>query len=109
MPAILDEAAFEALLDSGDFDTAARQLFAPPTRVLIETSADDSPLRAVVCCPILKRPVDSTGETAAAAIVSAWTKWLVSLRLEYGSDLEDQPAPVETGSLPVCKSVCPGT
>lgn len=108
MPPILDEDAFEALLESGDFDTAARKLLAPPTTLLVETSAHDSPPRAVIGCAILKRPVDGKGDTAAAAILEAWAKWLVTLRLEFGSDLDLDPAPVSSGPDPICKSACPG-
>lgn len=108
MPSILEEGAFEALLESGDFDTAARQLFFPPTTLLIETSADGKPLRAVVGCVILKRSVDGTGDTAAAAILDAWAKWLITLRLEFGSDLDDDPIPESSGPYPICKSACPG-
>ena len=108
IPPLFDEDAFEALLESGDFDTAARLLFVSPTTVFIETSSDDSPLRAVIACARLKRAVDGTGETAAAAILDAWAKWLVTLRLEFGSDLEDDPAPVSSGPYPICKSACPG-
>jgi hypothetical protein len=106
LPQVLEEGAFEALLEAGEFDTAARQLFAPPTTLLIETSADESPLRAVIGCAILGRPVDGTGETAAAAILDAWAKWLVTLRLEFGSALDDDP--VKSGPYPICKSACPG-
>jgi hypothetical protein len=106
LPPLLDDDAFETLLEAGEFDTAARQLFAPPTTLLIETSADGSPLRAVIGCVILRRPVDGTGETAAAAILDAWAKWLVTLRLEFGSDLDDGPA--KSGPYPICKSACPG-
>jgi hypothetical protein len=108
MPRSLEEEAFEALLDSGDFDAAARQLFASPTTLLVETSVDGSPVRAVVGCAILKRPVDGKGDTAAAAILEAWAKWLVTLRLEFGADLDDDPAPVSSGPFPICKSACPG-
>lgn len=107
MPWILGEDAFETLLESGEFDTAARQLFVQPTTVLIETSADDDPLRAVVGCAILKRPVEGTGDTAAAAMLDAWVKWLVTLRLEFGSDLNDDPIPESSGPYPICKSACP--
>lgn len=108
MPPVLEEDAFEALLASGDFDSAARQLFGPPTALLIETRADGSPLRAIVGCPILKRPVDGAGDSAAAAMLDAWARWLVTLRLEFGSDLDDDPAPVSSGPYPICKTVCPG-
>ncbi len=107
MPSLLEESAFEALLESGDFDAAARQLFAPPTKLLIETSSNERPLRAVIRCAILRRPVDSTADTAAAAILGAWAKWLITLRLEFGSDLEDNPTPISDGH-PICKSACPG-
>lgn len=107
MPSILEEEAFETLLESGNFDAAARQLFAPPTTVFIETSVGDSP-RAVVGCAILKRPVDGTGETAAAAILDSWAKWLVTLRLEFGSDLDDDPVPASPAPIPICRSACPG-
>jgi len=108
MPPILDEDAFEALLEAGDYDTAARQLFVTPTTLLIETSVDERPLRAVIGCAILKRPVDGTGESAAAAMLDAWAKWLVTLRLEFGSDLDDDPVPVSRAPIPICKSACPG-
>ena len=108
MPSILEEDAFEALLESGDFDAAARQLFAPPTTLLIETSLGDSPPRAVVGCAILKRPVDGTGETAAGAILDAWAKWLLMLRLEYGSDLDDDPIPTSSAPIPICRTASPG-
>jgi hypothetical protein len=107
MPSVVDESAFEALLESGDFDTAARQLFAPSATLLIETSSDDSPLRAIVGCPILNRSVDGTGDSTAAAILSAWANRLVTLRLEFGSELLDDPAPVGAGPDPICQRACP--
>ena len=108
MPSILEEDAFEALLESGNFDAAARQLFALPTTLLIETSQGDSAPRAVVGCAILKRPVDGTGETAADAILDAWAKWLLVLRLEFGSDLDDDPVPTSSEPIPICRTACPG-
>lgn len=108
MPPVLEEDAFEALLEAGDFDSAARHLFDAATALLIETRADGSPLRAVVGCPILKRSVDGAGDSAAAAMLDAWARWLVSLRLEFGSDLDDDPAPVSSGPYPVSRTACPG-
>jgi hypothetical protein len=108
MPSILDEDTFEALLEAGDFDTAARQLFAAPTTLFIETRSDDPSLRAVIGCAILKHPVDGAGNTAAAAILDAWTRWLFTLRLEFGSDLDDDPVPASPAPVPICKSACPG-
>jgi hypothetical protein len=57
---------------------------------------------------MLKRPVDGIGETAAGAILDAWAKWLLTLRLEFGSDLEDHPVPASSDPTPICRSVCPG-
>jgi hypothetical protein len=108
MPSILEENAFEALLESGNFDAAARQLFAPPTTLLIETSQRDNPPRAMVGCAILKRPVEGSGETAAAAILDAWAKWLLTLRLEFGSDLDYDPVAASPAPIPICRTACPG-
>ena len=103
---VLDEDAFEALLESGELDVAARQLFVPPTTLLIEARADGQPQRAVVGCPILKRPVDGRGETVAGAILAAWANWLITLRLEYGSDLDDDPVPASRPQMAACEGVC---
>ena len=91
MPTILDEDAFEALLESGNLDSAARQLFVPAMPLLVETSLAGEPARAEVDCPLLRRRVEGRGETPASAILCVWANWLVSLRLAYGTALDDQP------------------
>lgn len=106
MPEIRNEDQFESLLESGDLDTAARELFGPTTKLLVETSADDESLRAVVSCAILKRSVDGRGACVASASLSAWANWLVSLRLEFGTALDDEPIADE--GCPDDKCTCHG-
>jgi len=82
----LDPDAFEALLDAGDFDTAARDLVAPPAALSVEL--DSTPLvHAVISCTILKKTVHGTGDTIAEAVLSAWTRCLLALRTKFGEDL----------------------
>lgn len=89
----LDEDVFEALLEAGEFDTAARHLVAQPTALSVDQDPD-GPIRAVIGCVILKRAIHGTGETVAAAVLDAWTTYLLALRTEFGADLlrlADQP------------------
>lgn len=97
----LDEDAFEALLEAGELDTAARHLVAQPTALTIDEDPD-GPVRAVISCVILQRAIHGTGETVATAVLDAWTTCLLALRTEFGADLLsladqaphiDQPAP----------------
>lgn len=89
----LNEDAFEALLDAGEWDTAARHLVAQPTALSVEQDSD-GPVRAVISCVILKRAIHGHGDTVAAAVLDAWTTCLLALRTEFGADLvklPDQP------------------
>jgi hypothetical protein len=89
----LDEDGFEALLEAGEFDTAARYLVAQPTALSIDQEPS-GPIRAVISCAVLNRAIHGRGETVAAAVLNAWTSCLLSLRAEFGADLislEDQP------------------
>jgi len=89
----LDEGTFEALLEAGEFDTAARHLIAQPTSLSIEENAD-RPFQAVISCVILKRAICGSGDTVATAVLDAWTTCLLALRTEFGTDLvslSDQP------------------
>lgn len=105
LPQAVDEDLFEALLEAGDCDTAARHLFGPHTALSVETLADDGAFRAIVGCAFLKQPVEGFGDTPATAMLDAWSKWLVTLRLEFGSDLEADPA-AGFGTPSSVKSVC---
>jgi hypothetical protein len=82
----LNEAAFEALLDRGEFDNAARHLVAQPTALSVN-EGQDGPVRATIRCIILKRAIDGTGDTVATAVLAAWTTCLLALRTEFGADL----------------------
>lgn len=82
----LDEGAFEALLDAGELDTAARHLIAQPTALSVEHNPK-GPIRAVISCVILKRAIDGCGDSVATAVLDAWTTCLLALRTEFGADL----------------------
>lgn len=89
----LDEDVFEALLEAGKFDTAARHLIAQPTALSVDQDPD-GPVRAVISCVILGRAIQGSGETVATAVLDAWTTCLLALRTEFGADLlslPDQP------------------
>ena len=89
----LEEDAFEALLEAGEFDTAARHLIARPTALTVNQDGDD-PVRATIKCVILDRTVHVAGDTVATAVLAAWTTCLLALRDEFGADLlslPDQP------------------
>jgi len=76
----IDEQRFEALLESGDFDTAARHLVAPAGALSIGRTADATALEATIRCPVLKCAVVGRGETVANAVIDAWTAHLLALR-----------------------------
>jgi len=89
----LEEEVFEALLEAGEYDTAARHLVAQPTALSVDKDPD-GPIRVVISCVILKRAIQGTGESVAAAVLDAWTTCLLALRTEFGADLvrlTDQP------------------
>ena len=89
----LEEKAFEALLQAGEFDTAARHLVAQPTALHVE-EASDGRVQAMISCVILRRVIRGSGDTIATAVLDAWTTCLLALRTEFGADLVsliDQP------------------
>ena len=97
----LDEDGFEALLEAGKFDVAARHLVARPTALSVG-QASSGPVRATISCVILKQTVHGTGDSVAAAILAAWTSCLLALRDEFGADLlslPDQPLPADQFAL----------
>ena len=91
----IDEEGFEALLDSGDFDTAARHLIGQPTALSVEAEQNEVKFRATISCPILGRAISCSAETVASAILAAWTTCLLGLRSEYGADLLSGPRQLE--------------
>ena len=82
----LEEETFEALLDAGDLDTAARHLIAQPTALTVKQEQGGS-VEAIISCVILKRAIHGSGDTVAAAVLDAWTTCLLALRDTYGADL----------------------
>lgn len=82
----VDEEIFEALLEAGQYDAAARHLVAQPTALSVD-EIPGVPVRATISCAILGRAVRGKGDSVAAAILVAWTTCLLALRAEYGGDL----------------------
>ena len=73
----IDEEGFEALLDAGDFDTAARHLVGQPTALSIDADQGKSKFKATINCSILGRAIRGSGETVAIAVLDAWTTCLI--------------------------------
>ena len=80
----IDETDYEALLEAGDLEAAARRLVAAPT-LTVSTQSHPNGVDAVIKCSTLKRAVLGTGDTPAAAILQAWANCLSELREECGS------------------------
>ena len=83
----IEEEGFEALLEAGDFDAAARHLIAQPAALAVDEDAGEACVRATISCVILNRAIDRTGDTVASAVLAAWTTCLLALKAEYGADL----------------------
>ncbi len=79
--------SFEALLDSGDFDTAARHLVVQPTVLSVDGAEDDKLITATIKCSALGVNIHGVGETVADAVLDAWTTCLLAVRTEFGADL----------------------
>ena len=75
------EAEFEALLESGDFDAAARCL--QPGVSYLEPQAQGLRVSVAIKSLLLERTFEGRGETLASAILSAWTASLLALRSAY--------------------------
>lgn len=84
----IDEERFEALLVSGDFDTAARYLLSEPSVLSIEGAAEVCVIKATIQCSVLNRAIVGTGETVAKAVLDAWTTSLLAIKTEYGANLD---------------------
>ena len=83
----VDEHRFEALLEAGQFNLAARHLVAQPTALVLDRGPDRTKIVAAISCVILPRIIRGTGETEAAAILDAWSSCLLGLKSKFGADL----------------------
>ena len=79
----IDEQRFEALLDCGEFDAAARYLLAQPSAMTIRPAADADAITATIKCSVSERAIEGHGETIANAVLDAWTTHLLSLRTQF--------------------------
>ena len=75
----LDEVGYEALLQSGDLDGAARMLVAAPT-LSVSTSSSELGAKIAIRCSTLNRTIMGEGDSVADAILQAWTECLLKLR-----------------------------
>ena len=79
----IDEESYEALLEAGDLDAAARRLVAAPT-LTVTTTLSAGGVEVAIGCKTLSMTIFGTGDSAAAAMLQAWAKCFLALRSEFG-------------------------
>lgn len=79
----IDEAEYEALLEAGELEAAARRLVASPA-LTVSTEERGERIVALIKCSKLEKSVFGTADTPAAAILQAWAHCLLELRAELG-------------------------
>lgn len=80
---MIDEERYEALLEAGDLDAAARCLVSAPTLTL-SASSTAAGAEVAIGCRTLNRTILGKGDSVAAAILQAWTECLLTLRSQFG-------------------------
>jgi hypothetical protein len=83
----IKEDVFEAFLEAGDFDAAAKHLIAQPAALSVNASDGAKRIDATIRCSVLNRTIVGRGDTVAAAVLDAWTSCLLTVRAEFGADL----------------------
>lgn len=81
-----DEDGFEALLEAGAFDAAARRLAGDSTAVTVEAVGEGGNYRATINFPNRGCAISGRGDNEASAILNAWTSSILDLRSECGLD-----------------------
>jgi len=79
----IEEADYEALLEAGDLETAARRLVSAPI-LTVSTEASANGVDARIKCSRLEKTFLGTGHTPAAAILQAWANCLAELKEQFG-------------------------
>lgn len=87
--AAIDEDSFEALLESGDLDAAARRLVSNTALTVSTTSTGDG-VEVALGCRSLKRTIRGKGNSVATAILQAWTRCVFAVRAELNPGCLDQ-------------------
>lgn len=82
----IDEETYEALLAAGDLEGVARRLVAVPTLAVATNSIPDG-VEAAIRCKILNLTIFGKGDSAAAAILQAWTNCLFDVRAKFDANL----------------------
>lgn len=75
----IDEAEYEALLEAGELNTAARWLVDAPT-LSVRTSTSEGGVKVAVRCSTLNLTMIGEGASEADAILQAWSKCLLKLK-----------------------------
>lgn len=75
----IDEDAFEAMLEAGEFDSAARHLIAQPAALAVVELNGGRSFQATISCVITNQTIHGSGPTVADAVLSAWTTCLLAL------------------------------
>lgn len=97
----VDPESFEALLERGDLDTAARCLVAQPTALSFEGENGADLIRATIQCVALNKKVHGIGASVAKSVLNAWTTCLLSLKAQNAGDLSRLlPQPASTALDP---------
>ena len=75
----LDEAHYEALLEAGDLEAAARRLVTAPT-LSVSAAPAAGGVKVAIRCSRLNRTLVGEGDSVADAIRHAWAECLLMLR-----------------------------
>lgn len=83
--AAIDEESFEALLEAGNYDTAARHLVASP--IALDIDDDRATIEATIRCPLIEGAVCASGSSIASAVLKAWALCMLELRIVFVAEL----------------------
>ena len=81
----IDEAGYEALLEAGELEAAARRLVESPTLTLaVNDASSEGQVAVELTCAAFDCTVEGAGNSLAAAILQAWARCFLTLRSRLG-------------------------